>query len=242
MPTSSSRGNDEALAALADSCDAHAIDCRLAYNEMEQLSNRCFAAADRLVSWSRISSIAALCSAGAAGVALYYTQAKIYRVWRLRNPRRVEWLNRIIFGGGASCLLLVLFLICPVGFLQQHQMKSDTAKRFDEAAVEALQMEQNFATLQQWSGEARRLKRSPSAASPLAWSKVIIRRPAVAEEAMGGAVALAQNTLSANPPASLLQYTKTSDLTELQQIMEKCMASQQLWVERLAHPASPAFR
>ncbi|GET86775.1 hypothetical protein, conserved [Leishmania tarentolae] len=135
-------------------CEAYSVDSRLLYNDIEQLSKKRFDYAQRLIVWSRLLGAAAIIAAGATGAAVYYQQAQIHRVWRLRNPRQVQRLAQLSMLSGGVCLCSVLFLISPMGFMRLHEKELYRTRQLDAIAAAALIQEQNFRTVAAWAHAA----------------------------------------------------------------------------------------
>ncbi|CAJ1987004.1 hypothetical protein conserved [Leishmania donovani] len=168
MPANSSAAPRLSSGSLAAACESYGVDSRLLYNDIEQLSKKRFDYAQRLILWSRLLSAASMVAAGAAGVAVYYQQAQIYRVWRLRNPRKVHRLVQFAVLSGSFCLCNVLFLISPVGPMRLHEKELSRTKQLDVIAVAALVQEQNFRTVSAWAhaaADAGRLAPAPSSST-----------------------------------------------------------------------------
>ncbi|KAK7202251.1 hypothetical protein NESM_000296000 [Novymonas esmeraldas] len=166
---------------LVVTCEAHGVDSRLLHNELEQLSNKRLHHARRLVWWSRLLTAATIAAAAACGVSVYYQRAQIYRVWRLRNPRKVARLVRLaaVCGGGGLCSLV--FMISPIGLLQRHARELTRTAQLDAVAVAALVQEQNFCTLAAWAAAAAADKGTSSSvltgtdpAPQSVWSAVVL--------------------------------------------------------------------
>ncbi|CBZ24628.1 conserved hypothetical protein [Leishmania mexicana MHOM/GT/2001/U1103] len=168
MPSNNSAAPCLSSGSLAAACESYGVDSRLLYNDIEQLSKKRFDYAQRLILWSRLLSAASMVAAGATGVAVYYHQAQIYRVWRLRNPRKVQRLVRFAMLSGGFCLCNVLFLISPVGLMRLHENELCRTKQLDAIAVAALVQEQNFRTVAAWThaaADAGRLVPAPSSSA-----------------------------------------------------------------------------
>ncbi|KPI87524.1 hypothetical protein ABL78_3402 [Leptomonas seymouri] len=167
MASSSSSNNNNNGAthgSFEDTCEAYSVDSRLFYNEVEQLSHRCFRRARRLVSWSRYLAMSAVAAVGIAGLASYYQRAQIYRVWRIRNPHRVRQLSLVTMSSGGFGLCVFLFLISPIGLMQLHAKQLEQTQHLDAMAVLALIQEQNFHTLAAWGRAASFEKESEGGA------------------------------------------------------------------------------
>ncbi|KAG5509837.1 hypothetical protein JKF63_07482 [Porcisia hertigi] len=136
---------------LEEECESHAVDSRLLYNDIEQLSGKRFEYGQRLIRWSRLLSAASMVAAGVCGLAVYYQRAKIHRVWRLRHPRKVQRLAQLAMTSGCFSFFSVLFLISPIGFLHVHEKEEQRMKQLDAIAVTALVQEQNFRTVAAWA-------------------------------------------------------------------------------------------
>ncbi|KAG5483601.1 hypothetical protein CUR178_08268 [Leishmania enriettii] len=165
MPASRSTAPCDSSTSLEPTCESYGVDSRLLYNDIERLSKRCFDYAQRLIFWSRLLAVASMAAAGAAGVAVYYQQAQLYRVWRLRNPRKVQQLVQFATLSGGFSLCGVLFLISPIGLMRLHEKELQWTQQLDAMAVAALVEEQNFLTLAAWAhaaAVARRSKPAPS--------------------------------------------------------------------------------
>ncbi|KAG5484858.1 hypothetical protein LSCM4_07630 [Leishmania orientalis] len=165
MPASRSTAPCDSSASLEATCESYGIDSRLLYNDIERLSKRCFDYAQRLILWSRLLAVASMAAAGAAGVAVYYQQAQLYRVWRLRNPRKVQQLVQFATLSGGFSLCGVLFLISPIGLMRLHEKELQWTQRLDAMAVAALVEEQNFRTVAAWAHAAADARRSEPAPS-----------------------------------------------------------------------------
>ncbi|KAG5484474.1 hypothetical protein LSCM1_07844 [Leishmania martiniquensis] len=169
---SRSAAHSSSRSSLVEACESYSVNSRLLYNDIEQLSRRRFDYAQRLILWSRLLGVASLVAAGAAGLAVYFQQAQLYRVWRLRNPRRVQQLAYFSTLSGGFSLCSALFLISPVGLMRLHEKELQRTKQLDAAAVAALVQEQNFRTVAAWARSAAETGRwvpapaVPTAASP----------------------------------------------------------------------------
>ncbi|KEG07222.1 hypothetical protein DQ04_10521000 [Trypanosoma grayi] len=86
----------------------------------------------------------ALASAAAAGLLASWQHRRIYRVWRLRHPRRVAQQRRLMWGSAASSVALLLLLVSPVGCMALHEARHNDARRLDDIAVRALVLKQRY--------------------------------------------------------------------------------------------------
>ncbi|KAI5688915.1 hypothetical protein MNV84_01586 [Leishmania braziliensis] len=180
MPASSSAAPNLRNSRLEATCESYGVDSRLLYNDIERLSKKRFDYAQRLVLWSRLLSVVSLLTAGATGLAVYYQRAQIYRVWRLRNPRKVQQLGQLTALSGGFSLCSVLFLISPVGFMRLHEKELQRTKQLDAIAVAALVQEQNFRTVAAWARTAADTRRLAPASSSSSSSSTVSPSPTIA--------------------------------------------------------------
>ncbi|RNE97542.1 hypothetical protein TraAM80_09276, partial [Trypanosoma rangeli] len=68
-----------------------------------------------------VCALAAAACVGGAGVIVSWHYRRIYRVWRLRHPAFVAQQRRLMWFLAASEMMLLIFLLSPVGFMAQHK-------------------------------------------------------------------------------------------------------------------------
>lgn len=142
-------GNSSAPSAahIAALCGARAVDAQLLHNSSESAAVSLLERGHLYVTATRVCSCAVVVSAGAAGLMASWQHRRVYRVWRLRHPRRVAQQRLWMWSLAAGCVAAALFMASPVGFTALHAAGRRDVRRLDAIAVRALVLGRKYTAL-----------------------------------------------------------------------------------------------
>ncbi|CAD2217075.1 hypothetical protein AGDE_12492 [Angomonas deanei] len=140
----------------AEKVEERALNAKLVYNNITRNATTLYAKEKRNVLLTKLSSALAVVCGGVSGVCFYYQYSSIHRVWRIRHQHtKVKQLTLLNYGCLATGATILLFLISPLGFISQNEELRETNRALDRAAVQALLLWQNYATLYGWSNQQK---------------------------------------------------------------------------------------